>query len=677
MMIAQAGRYLKTWRTWFATMLALLLVACGGGGSGGTPFVGNPNTTTVSNLVLVLSSPTIANSGTATVNATVTAVDANNNAVSNVEVTISADSNATVTVPGTKTGTDGRLVAEIGVGSDRTPRTITITARSGTLSKTATLRVVEGNNGASDLTLSLSSSQLNNSGTQTVKVTAVAVDGNRNTIAGIPVTLAVNNGATIKVNGTTTDADGKVTGDVSIGEDKGSRTITVTATSGTITRTVTLQITGAELKATLLPAALSVGQPGKVQFRLLDVSGNPITQRSITVTGPGGVQTTGTTNSNGDYEYSYTAPLVEGPLQIRAAAAGVETLLTVQVQSGVVVIPPATAIVQSASVSASPTVVPVNTATTNNQSTVRALFLAANNAPVQNIRVRFDLDGDKQSIGGSFTSGSTMVYSDANGVATTAYIAGTRLSPTDGVTVRACWDYNDFAVGTCPRQAKTTLTVISQALSVSIGTGNEILEDETKLKYVKRYVVQVVDSSGLAAADVQISATVDLLQYRKGEWVAGLDRWLQILRKECDNEDLNRNGVSEVFANGVVEDANGSFNLTNGRPALEPRKADVAVSFEGSNRTSTSGSVVVRLEYPKNVASWVRFNLVIGAAGVAGTEGRANFDGILPVLASEVNNVDAEPSFRYSPYGLQDSPVIAAREPGNPAAPAMLCTNPH
>ncbi|WP_173121725.1 Ig-like domain-containing protein [Pseudaquabacterium terrae] len=665
------------WRAWIAAMMALLLAACGGGGSGGTPFIGTPGNPTVANLVLVLSSSTIANSGTATVNATVTAVDANNNAVANVPVTISANNNATVTVPDTKTGADGKLVAEIGIGSDRSPRTITITAQSGSLTKTATLQVVESASGAADLTLALSSSLLNNSGTQSVKATVVAVDGNRNTIAGIPVTLAVNNGATIKVASAVTDADGKITGDISIGEDKGNRTVTVTATSGTLSRTATVQVTGAELKSTLLPAAISVGEPGKVQFRLLDVSGNPITQRPVTVTGPGGVQTTGTTNANGDFEYTYTAPAVAGELVIRASAAGVENVSTVQVQSGSVVIPGVTTLVQSASVSASPSVVPVNTPTTNNQSTVRALFLAANNAPVKNIRVRFDLDGDKQSIGGTFTSGATTVYSDANGVATTSYVPGSRLSPTDGVTIRACWDYNDFAAADCPRQAKTTLTVISQALSVTIGTNNLILEDATELKYVKRYVVQVVDSSGLAAADVQVSATVDLLQYYKGFWIIAGDHWEQQTKATCDNEDLNRNGVAEVFSNGVVEDVNNSFNLTNGRPALEPRKADVAVSFEGGNRTNTSGSVVLRLEYPKDVGSWVKFNLVIGAAGVAGTEGRANFVAVLPVPADEVNDINASPSFVTSPYGTQASTTKPSREPGNPAPPAMLCENPN
>ena len=666
-------------RTWLVGLSAVGLIGCGGGGSGGTPLVGGSPSPTASNLVLVLSDSTVQNNGTATVTATVTAVDANNNVVPNVPVTIRADGNATVTATGTKTGADGKVTAQIGTGADRSLRTITVTADSnGSLAKTAELRVVEATvgNRAADLALSLSAQQLNNSGTQSVRATVVAVDGNRNTVAGVPVTLSVDSGATIRVQSAVTDAEGKVTGDIGIGEEKSNRTVTVTATSGTLTRTSTLQITGSQIKSTLLPAVVRVNQTGRVQYRLLDASGNPVPRRSIVITGAGGVQTTGTTDANGDFEYSYQAPSVGGEAVIRASALGVESVSTVLVQTDAQTIPVATTPVQSASVSASPAVVAVNTGTTTNQASIRALFLAANNAPVPNIRVRFDLNGDKQSIGGTLTSGSTIVYADASGVATTSYVPGSRFSPTDGVEVRACWDYNDFPAGTCPNEAKTTLTVVSQALSVSVGTNNLIGEDETKLKYVTRYVVQVVDSSGLAAADVQVSAQVDLLQYLKGRWVAGAESWGQQVTASCDNEDLNRNGVAEIFSNGVVEDANGSFNRTAGRPALEPRKADVSVFFEGSNRTNTSGSTVLRIEYPKNVASWVRFNLVVGAAGIAGTEGRANFVGVLSVPSSAVNNVKEDPPFRISPYGVKTSPTIAVQLPGSSAAPATLCTEP-
>ena len=55
------------------------------------------------------------------------------------------------------------------------------------------------------------------------------------------------------------------------------------------------------------------------------------------------------------------------------------------------------------------------------------------------MRVKFDLNGDPNSIGGKFTTGSTVLYSDANGVVTTAYVPGARSSPTNGVSIRACF----------------------------------------------------------------------------------------------------------------------------------------------------------------------------------------------------------------------------------------------
>jgi hypothetical protein len=143
---------------------------------------------------------------------------------------------------------------------------------------------------------------------------------------------------------------------------------------------------------------------------------------------------------------------------------------------------------------------------------------------------------------------------------------------------------------------------------------------------------------------------------------------------QCDNEDLNRNNVAETYADGWVEDANGSYNLTPGRPALEPRKADVAISFEGGvTRTNSIGQVVLVVEYPQDLGTWVEFNLLV-AAGVSGTEGRANYQSFLPVPASAVNNKDVAPPFDVSPYGVQASPTTTKSYAG---VTYTLCTNPN
>jgi hypothetical protein len=527
----------------------------------------------------------------------------------------------------------------------------------------------EGAATASDLSISLSATSLSNDGSSTITATVTAVDSNRNALPEIPVTISVNNSAVATVSGQVTDDEGVVSAQVGIGADRANRSITVTAVSGSLSRSATFQVIGAELTATPLPAVIAPGAKGQIDFRLVDVNSNPMSGQSIVINGVNAVETSGTTDSNGNYSYAYTAPAAGGDLDIRATAGGVSVTQTVLVQSGTGTIPPAAITVRSASLAASPSVVSVNTGSTSNRSELRALFLGAGNAPVQNIRVRFDLAGDTNNIGGSLTSGTNVVYSDANGVATTAYVPGSRFSPTDGLTVRACWDYDDFAVGACPQSATATLTVISEALSVSISTNSKIEEGPTGLDYIKKYLVQVNDSSGNAKGGVQISPSIDLLRYFKGEWVLNSDdEWVQVVRASCENEDLNRNGVLEVYSNGAVEDANAT-----GR--LEPRKADVNISFVGSSTTNSDGQVVLKITYGQSLASWLEFNILVAASGVAGTEGRTSFQGVLPVLADAVSDADVEPAFRLAPYGIQASPVVSTTNPQGQSG--LLCTNPN
>ena len=114
----------------------VVLQACGGGGGSGTPLVsgtgggGSGGGTTVtapvaSALVLTLSAGTLANNGSQTVTATALALDANNNTVAGVPVTVSADTGV-VTPSGKVTGVAGAVTAIVGIGGNATKRTITI-----------------------------------------------------------------------------------------------------------------------------------------------------------------------------------------------------------------------------------------------------------------------------------------------------------------------------------------------------------------------------------------------------------------------------------------------------------------------------------------------------------------------------------------------------------------------
>lgn len=501
---------------------------------------------------------------------------------------------------------------------------------------------------AADIVLELSKSTIANSGSDSVAVTLTAVDSARRAVAGARVRLAADADAILSAGEGVTDASGRLQSTLTIGANKTNRTVNLVATSSGVTRTAAVQVTGARLTATLLPAVISPGSAGMVQFRLVDAAGTPMVAQAVRVVAPSltPAEASGTTGFNGDFDFRFTAPPTPGAYVINATASGaaIEPAPTLQVQA-VASTPAVTVPISSASVSANPSVVGTNTlGSTANRSEIRALFLTSNNQPVQNVRVRFDSAGDANSVGGSFSTGSTTLYSDASGVVTTTYIPGTRSSPTDGVTVRACYYTDDAsaAANACATSSRVTLTVSAEPLGVSIGTNSAIIENE--LTYVQRFVVSVVDSAGVAKPDVTIAASLDLPAYRKGFWTydSANMRWLQTQTALCGNEDGNRNGVLES-----VEDANAS-----GR--LEPGKSDVSVTLLQS-KTRSDGTAEVQIQYAKSFGSWLDATVTVAASGVLGTEGRAS--AVVPPVGVPIGAVttEAAPPFVRSPYGIASS----------------------
>lgn len=501
---------------------------------------------------------------------------------------------------------------------------------------------------AADLLVDASAAQLPNTSAATVTVDVTALDASRVIVAGAAVSLSADNDGVIFQSARTTNAQGKVTGTLSIGGNRSNRVITVTATSGTVVKTVAVQVVGTKVTSTLVPAVLAPGASGEVQYRVIDQAGNPMANQAVSVSAPGlnPATATGTTGANGDYKFNYTAPATGGAYRIAMTAAGVTDEQVVNVQA-VASVPPVTVPIRSSSVSANPSVVGVNAAgSTANRAEIRALFLTDNNVPVPNVRVRFDLGGDPNRIGGSFSSGTTTLYSDVNGIVTTAYLPGIRSSPTDGVVVRACYGVSDTDPNllNCTTSAAVRLTVTQEPLGVSIGTNELIVVGE--LTYTKRFLISVADSAGNAKSDVALSVSLDLPQYRKGLYFLDGDRWRKVGpppdadRAVCNAEDVNRNGVLEAG-----EDINGNARL-------DPGRSDVTVRLLQST-TRADGTAVGEITYAKSFATWVDAWITVAASGVSGTEGRATyvFDPI-PADAAALRNKDVTPAFAVSPWGI-------------------------
>ncbi|MDQ6639113.1 MAG: Ig-like domain-containing protein [Pseudomonadota bacterium] len=495
---------------------------------------------------------------------------------------------------------------------------------------------------AADLIVTLSTAQLANTGSATADVLVTAIDASRNAISGVPVTISADGNAVVAGTAKKTGTDGTVAAKVSTGSDRGNRLITITATSGSISKTVTLQVVGTTITSVLVPAVIGPSTAGQVQYHVVDQAGNPMSAQAVQIVAPGltPAEQTGTTGANGDFIFNYTSPAATGSYAVTANIGGKSDSQTLQVQTTSTV-PAVTTTITSASISANPSVVAVNpTGSESNRSEIRVLFLGANNLPVPNVRVKFDLNGDVNSIGGKFTTGTTTLYSDANGVVTTAYVPGTRSSPTDGVAIRACYGKTDTDANllTCGTSKVATLTVTSEPLGVTIGTNEQIIVNE--LTYTKKFVVSVSDSAGVAKPDVNIVVSLDLPNYRKGQYVKGATTWvLSGAPVVCVNEDTNRNGVLETG-----EDVNNDGQLW-------PRKPDVIVSLLQS-KTRADGTAELQITYAKDHGTWVDAFITVSASGVSGSEGRATYlIAPVPVDAASLAKLDSDPAYRFSPYG--------------------------
>lgn len=495
-----------------------------------------------------------------------------------------------------------------------------------------------GSSSAASLQIELSAASVLNTDTAGVTATVTALNSSGKTVSGVAISYEVTGGIYTQTT-STTDTAGQNTAVIKLGSNKSNRTITIKATDGKNSAVAYLSVTGAKLSATASSAVVSPGASSSVIFRLLDAQSNAMTGQTVEVVTSAGGTATGVTNSSGEYTFPYTAPSTNGTFTVTATAAGATVSQDVLVQASGTTIPDSAA-PASATMDINPTVVTVNSSgSTSNSAVVRALFKGASNNALANVRVKFDLAGDPNSVGGSFSVNN--VYTDANGYATTSYIPGSIPSPTNGVTIRACYSTTgvpaDVVCGGA-NAVSSTLTVTSQAVSVTIGSDENVYTD-TDLVYYRRFVVQVVDAAGRAMSGVTITPQLDLLMYGKGYFYG--DQYANRNAYICTNEDANRNATLDSG-----EDLNHDLQLA-------PRKADVAVAFDSSSstgKTDANGRVLLKVTYPRSSASWVKYSLNV-AGSVDGSEGRTSWIEWAPYPASALT-ADGAPAFVTSPYGV-------------------------
>jgi hypothetical protein len=566
------------------------------------------------------------------------------------------------------------------------------TSNSGTTSggsTTTTPGATTASASISDYIFELDKSSIKNSGTDSVVLSVTTLDASRNIVAGVPVSVAVDAGGVfLPGSGAVTDASGKFNGKITAGGDKTDRIINATVTVNGIKKTVTFGVTGSQISVTPVPAVPKPGETVTLNIKVEDSANIGIPNIPVQLSGGAGFTGNSRTDLAGNLSVTSTAPAAGTYLAVvSASGVSISAPIRVVTPGGTnTSIPAAIGDFSGANLLANPaSIAPNLVGSTLKRSALTAKFIRSDNSTIENMRVRFEIVAPFLGAGEFISIGDAFAYSNSSGVATADYVSGQRTSPTNGVTIRMCFDYVDFPKTGCPNSRISTLTVNSQPLDISIGNFNKLEVGLGGIAYVQKFLIQVADASGNAVPDAVVSMSVDISHFGKGFFSTATDTYAitggiaptasslkygdtasfvvsdpvngpnatktvvltydsqtipgrSLLfgnRVWCVNEDVNRNGF---------KDGNEDIN-NNG--LLEPSKSEIVLSYVNGNKTDANGQMLVQVSYPQNMGTWLAFTLK-ATTSVVGSQGSKERAFLTDVLIADVPNG----SFRTPPFGF-------------------------
>lgn len=653
-----------------ALMLTGLLHACGGGGgssdcvridasrspalpgctSSSTGSSGASAGTTASTLQFLVSSQQLNSAGTAPVDVTVIARDANGQAVSGrpVQFTVADPentayvSNFSQTTGAThSTGANGQLTASLNVGGSKANRSITLSATADGASASNVVTVT-------GTTIAVSGSNALVFGASTL-LNAVLTDSSGKPVGAMPLKVASSAGNTVTLASQSTDASGKA-GISFTGAKAGADTVTVSAGGASTSYAVTVSGNGFAFTTPQAGFTAGINEDLPVTVRWTN-NGQPVSGRVVNFNATRGAFTPAQVTTDADG--IATAKLKSaspGPSTVSAsgpAGSGVAGSISVSFESRLAA--------SSLDLQADKTTVAINPpGMSGNAATLTAVVRDANNNRLPNKLVNFRIDQDP-------TQGSLSVASaitDVNGIAKSQYVSSSQSSPTNGVVIVA-------QVADTPVQSRPlALTVASQNLFVRIGTDNKLETDAPN--YVKKYSAFVTDAAGNPVPDATVQFVIrprqdeafdpdlgaDAFQrrtagdhaYYKGRYVWVYPFWRAVdgtgapgtQALGCYNEDVNFNGI--IYDAGEDFNRNGMLDTGN------------SYSVNASQVTNAAGFAIASITYPKDRANWTAVTLK-ATAQVSGSEASATASFILPALSEDLNKEDVMPPGFISPYG--------------------------
>ena len=185
----------------------------------------------------------------------------------------------------------------------------------------------------------------------TVMLTAIVKDSSNRALSDKEVSFAiVSGGGLLVVTNGTTDANGQAKATLSTGGDPTNRAIHLSASSGSVSTTNTVTVTGTALSFSAAGGSLSFGSSLPVTISLKDSAGAGIPGRTVTVTSSSGNTVnpaTAVTNASGQAIVNVTAA-AGGADKITASAIGATKEFDLMVNTALLTFltPPPTAITE-------------------------------------------------------------------------------------------------------------------------------------------------------------------------------------------------------------------------------------------------------------------------------------------------------------------------------------------
>ena len=534
-----------------------------------------------------------------------------------VEVNFSASNEAGVELQLTQSTTtaDGTARALVSTQNDASNRTVTLTAQTGALVETVDILIT-----GTEVTINGANSVILN---DTAEYTLRVQDSDGVAIVNQTILLEAANGS-LSETSVNTGADGQATityTATTSGED------TITASSLNASVEFELEVQQDEFSFVVLPdeeislneaATISVqwlqdGSPAVGNNVIFSASRGAIIGAALVTTDAEGIASISIESDNAGFA-SITAT---------GSETGNESTVNAVAQVEFIAVEPFTLIAD-----ATPDLIGPDGQT----STITAVVRDPSCNLVKNTVVNFNVDD--VSTGSISPSQST---TDSSGIASTVFTSGAPSSE-DAVIIRASVASDETITD------EVYMTVGDRAFDISIGTGNEI-EEPDSTTYLKRFAVFVSDSAGQPVSGVELTASGTPVKrvlggtYLKGYWYWDEDEsiYKPDVTIECDNEDINGNGILDVG-----EDTNDDEFLTPGIVGT--------LSFAETNITDENGQAELEYRYPANYGFW--YDIVITIFGQStGSEASQDHYYRLGVSSDDLTNEGA--GLPANPFGSE------------------------